>query len=647
MNKGTRFATSAVGTGLAMVQGFSVPAAVVLYVASWFGNVSPTERGFAILTSVIGLWLFVAAAFAAATAMLVRLQYQSGNGGALMVLSGIALAHRSAEALPYFPELLAAIGLLSVAMVVGWLDRPAQAKQLQGQVLGREEQPAAAAKVAIRYPAVKPRHAFAQVVGMSEVKGRLLGAGKDVVAHFKSGQARNGILLTGKPGNGKTFLAEALAGELHLPFISVAYGDVASKWINETTENVVQVFRDAAAQAPCVLFLDEIDSLIGNRSGNAGSDESAKTTNAILTELVNIRRAGVVVIAASNFVDRLDPAAIREGRFDFKIEITPPDAPARKHLITSKVMLAISDETIDIAVRRWEGFSVARISAVVDEANRLGRADGLITFQVLQAALRAIQGRKGSIPEGTPRLQDLSMRVECKQRLLALARRMENIMEIEAMGGSVPRGVLFYGPPGTGKTLAARALALSANWAFLSVSGMDFIADPGKIDKLVEEASELRPCVVFIDEADDVFKDRRFSNTATITNKLLAAIDGSGGKIPDVVFVAATNHPDAMDAAALRGGRFTEKVEFSLPDEQTLLEVLRKWQDSTAARLAPCFGLEQAAIRLHGNSMADVREILQMAVNNAISRLEADAEVAVVEMQDLDLAVLSVRGSIS
>lgn len=154
----------------------------------------------------------------------------------------------------------------------------------------------------------------------------------------------------------------------------------------------------------------------------------------------------------------------------------------------------------------------------MDEANRMDQAHGLPTFEHLQTAPRTIQGRKGSIPEDTPTIEQMTMQPESKKRLLALAHRMDKIMEIEAMGGSVPRGALFYGPPGTGKTLTARALAKTANWAFLSVSGMDLISDPKRIDALVEEASDLRPCVVFIDEADDVFKDRRFSNTATVTN---------------------------------------------------------------------------------------------------------------------------------
>lgn len=647
MNKLANGARWVVEFALAMVFYLAAPVSALLLIGSFFGSRVPSASGFDVFVSTFGLWLYLVAGFSVAVAVLHR-QIQGGNA-IFTVMIGIALAMlvRVGPSISMFGEVWLVLGSLGTLFVAHLLsNRGAGSKERQLQ--GREEQHAAPADVAIRYQAVKPRYSFVAVIGMKDVKTRLLAAGKEVVAsQGKGAQTRNGILMTGKPGNGKTFIAEALAGELKLPFLSVAYGDVASKWINETTENVIKVFRDAVAQAPCVLFVDEIDSLISSRNGNSSGEESAKTTNAILTELVNIRRAGVVVVAASNFVDRLDPAAIREGRFDFKIEITAPDSVARRHMIATKCNIAISEETIETAVRRWDGFSVARITAVMEEANRMAQQSGLITFQLLQSALRNIQGRKGNIPEDTPTVDQLTMDAESKQRLMALARRMDKIMEIEAMGGSVPRGVLFYGPPGTGKTLTARALSKTANWAFLSVSGMDLISDPKRIDALVEEASELRPCVVFIDEADDVFKDRRYSNTATVTNKLLAAMDGAGGKVPDILFVAATNHPDAMDSAALRGGRFTEKIEFGLPSEETLVEFLRKWKDGTKAKLAPSFSLDGAARRLVGNPMANVREILQMAINNAISRLEPDEDVAVVDMEDLDAAVESVQGNIA
>ncbi len=624
----------------------AVPVSVLLILASFLGDRSPGDAGFGEFVRVFGAWFYLNVAVVVAVAT-DKHRFESRHPlFKLMLAQALMMLLRVGTSINLFPEIWLVLAIHAINLFL-YMITPKTLEATALHVAGSDQQPAAPAQDAIRYKAVKPRHSFSTVVGMKEVKARLLAAGKEVVSSQKGkGQPRNGVLMTGKPGNGKTFMAEALAGELKLPFLAVSYGDVASKFINDTPENVVKVFRDAVKQAPCVLFIDEVDSLLASRNHNSSYEESARITNVLLTELVNVRRAGVVVVAASNFVDRLDPAAIREGRFDFKVEITPPDTEARRHLIVSKCKSAISEDTVETAVRRWEGFSVARITAVMDEANRMDQAHGLLTFEHLQTALRTIQGRKGSIPEDTPTIEQMTMQPESKKRLLALAHRMDKIMEIEAMGGSVPRGALFYGPPGTGKTLTARALAKTANWAFLSVSGMDLISDPKKIDALVEEASELRPCVVFIDEADDVFKDRRFSNTATVTNKLLAAMDGAGGKVPDILWVAATNHPDDMDSAALRGGRFTEKIEFGMPDAETLVVFLRKWKESTKAKLAPTFSLDGAAHRLAGNSMANVREILQMAINNAIGRLGPDAEVAVVEMHDLEQAVFAVQGNL-
>jgi len=439
-------------------------------------------------------------------------------------------------------------------------------------------------------------------------------------------------------------MAEALAGELNVPFVPMTFGDVNSKWIGDTTERVVQGFREARAAAPCLLFLDEVDSILPDREAASNNSEAQKTTNAILTELVNLRGSGIVLVAATNFVNKLDAAAIREGRFDFKIEITPPDAKARTFLIESRARRPIGDETVETAVRRWEGFSVARIVAVMEEVNRAGTASAPITFTELKTALRRVQGRQGTLPEGTPVLGDLVMAKEHKDRLFSLATRMDRIDEIEAMGGSVPRGALFFGPAGTGKTLAARALAKTANWAFMPVSGLDLLSKPERIDQLIDEASDLRPCVVFIDEADDVLADRRMSSTATVTNKLLAVIDGSGGHVPDVLFIAATNHPDSMDSAALRGGRFTEKIEFALPDAPTIKEYLERWGSTTKAAIANEVDFDEVAEMLTGNPLANIKEILQMAVNGAIMRLMPGDDCPTVEMIDIEKAIASVTG---
>jgi len=476
----------------------------------------------------------------------------------------------------------------------------------------------------IDYPARPAKCSFKDVIGMAELKVKLAKAGKEILTHP---DARNGILLTGEPGNGKTSTAEALAGELKLPMINVAFGSFQSMWVGETTQKVMKVFDDAERQAPCVLFIDEIEAILIDRSKSRDTDQEApKTVSAMLKRLEDIRRKKVVVIAATNFLERLDPASIREGRFDYKIEIPPPDLDARQHLLESGLISVkdlIDSTGLERAAKRWEGFSVSRIRAIVTETldQLKDKKINVIGFDELAQALRSLNSTQGDrIPENTLSIDELTLVPEMQSRLNKLANRMINIDEIEAMGGSVPSGVLFHGPAGTGKTIAAMALAKASKWAFLKTSGHDLLHTPQKIDGLMRLAKDIRPCIIFIDEADDVLADRRHSVISKdVTNKLLTIMDGAGGRIKDILFIAATNAPDLIDEAMLRGGRFSEKVAFNVPDDEALHVYVTKWIANTKAPLAEDFSVNAVATMLSGQSLANVGEILQSAVNEAIS----------------------------
>lgn len=507
------------------------------------------------------------------------------------------------------------------------------------------------------YEAVPAEHTLDDLAGMEELKAQLLAAAKEasrvVKAKGKKGlraNNRNGILLHSEPGNGKTVLAEGVAGSLGLPIIKISFGDLASKWVNNTTENVVQMFRDARAQAPCILFLDEVDSVIADRNSGGSSEEGPKTTNQILTDLVASRGSGVVVMMATNFLDRLDAAAIREGRVDFKIEVPPPDAAARRAIIIGalkKAGASFDPGAIDQAVKRWEGFSASRISSVADQAARQGKGRKL-RYDDLQEALRFMQGSLGErISESTPLLSELHMPEQQRKSLVGIAKRMESIEEIEDLGGSVPSGVLLAGPPGTGKTLAIRSLAKTTGWPLLTSSGVDLMNDAKNIDKLISKAKNARPCIVFIDEADDVFSNRRMgsSYSASITNKLLTAMDGAGGKAHDILWAAAVNAPESMDPAALRGGRFTEKVWFDNPDADTAERIVLQWMGKSKARFETNLTAERIASVLDGESPANIQAVLQQAVNNMIARtLEGGSTNRVVTHDDLEAAKTAVIG---
>ncbi|NEX64901.1 ATP-binding protein [Noviherbaspirillum galbum] len=485
---------------------------------------------------------------------------------------------------------------------------------------------------------------------MENIKQRLWTAGQNLLTN-RASKTRNGILLFGPPGCGKTYFAQALAGQLDLPLISITSGDLASRWINESTENLVQVFREAAAQAPCVLFFDEFESVAEHRARHSSSGEGIQMVNTLLAEIVKLRRHRVILIAATNYMDRLDPAVIREGRFDFKIEVPPPDFNARRAILEDAIVQHmglgyIEGDTITLAAQRWEGFSVKRLQAVAEQIPevRQGIKFATIDYPMLCRALRLVQGHKGKLPEQTKSISELVFAPPFTERLQGILYRLREVEQLQGKGGTAPTGILFSGPPGTGKTEAARALAKDSSWAFLATTGQDLLVNPCHIDELVSEAMELRPAIIFIDEADDVLLWREASSYASVTNKLLTVMDGAKGRPPDLVFIAATNYPERLDPAALRGGRFTEKLQFHLPSQETLARYIDRWCQSSVATFDPVLLPETLASILKGQSIANVAAILQEAINIRISR-RAGRDLTPVNRSDVMQAMNTIVGA--
>jgi transitional endoplasmic reticulum ATPase len=474
-------------------------------------------------------------------------------------------------------------------------------------------------------------------------------AAQAIVAPRSEGrQVRNGILLSGEPGNGKTVFAEALAGELKLPFLQLSYADVASQWVGEKTSRINGAFAQARRQQPCVLFIDEVDSFLESRDSgrNDGTKEDRDVVNALLTLMVDIRKDKVILVAATNHIDRLDGAGIREGRFDFKVEITPPDQEARVGLLTHGLKtqlphVSVDPAVVDLVARRWNGFSVKRILAVTEELpsylSRAGKSS--IAYEDFMGALRVLQGRKGSTPENVKPISDLVLSPSTREMLDLIVGRMADPEHTESHGGTLPTGVLFYGPPGTGKTATAKALAREIDWAFLPATGADLARDPKALEKLYAKAKELRPCIIFVDEADELLKSRDYSPNTESTNKLLTLMDGVNDRIKDVVWVAATNNPDQIDAALLRGGRFTEKVLFEKPSAEGLATYLDGWFTTRKVTLES--GLTSAVIAdmVGSESIANAEALVQAALNRAISRRSAPV---VVTRADVEQAIRTI-----
>lgn len=470
--------------------------------------------------------------------------------------------------------------------------------------------------------AVKSNTNFSQLHGNADLKAKLL----DAANAWKTSK-KNGVLLFGEPGTGKTAFAKALAGELKLKMMNVNIGSIASRFIGQTGEQLTDIFDNALRQAPCVLFIDEVDSVIPRRTegdGSASKDQN-NTVNTFLTGIDRLRNGGVFVVAATNFKDRLDDSAIRIGRFDFHFEVPLPDYDARKGLIELK--LSQSRMTVDVNVMhrvttRWGGFNVPRIQEAAERACKIAadRRSTVVEMDDFFKGLRAVQGNKAGAPENTKGLEDLYMDDEVKNRLASLATQFRHVDEIETMGGSFPKGVIFHGPAGTGKTSMAKALAKASGWTFIPVTGGDLLEDK-KIKEIAQKASDLRPSIVFIDEADDILGNRAFANPGIKmrTNELLSIMDGAGMELHDVVWIAATNDLEAFDKAAMR--RFSSKILLDIPGEESMTRMIvdwaRKHKDMVAGDVDSW--AEAVYAELAGLSPSDVGSILEAAINNVIS----------------------------
>jgi transitional endoplasmic reticulum ATPase len=456
---------------------------------------------------------------------------------------------------------------------------------------------------------------------------------------------KNGILLHGVPGTGKTAFAEALAGEVGLKFMKVNIGSMASRWINQTTEQLQDIIDSALRQAPCVLFFDEVEAILPDRSRiDRGDSEEAKVVGSFLSSIDKLRDGRVLVIAATNYIDRVDNAAIREGRFDFRIEVTVPDFEARKGLVLNALKKAgktVEPAVLDRLARRWSGFNVPRIQEATRRAAGFAKTN-VVGMTDFMRGLRDVQGNKAGAPESALGLSDLYFDDELKNRLETLAATFAKSDEIEARGGSV-QNVVFYGPPGTGKTAMAQALAKASGWTFIPTSGKEILSDANKLREIRNKASDLRPSIVFIDEADDILGDRQMSGLKTHTNDLLSTIEGAGEPLHDVVWIIATNHIDSLDEAVNR--RFPVKIELPAPGVETLARMVRDW----AAKHADAIQGEvedwatKVALALEGLAPSLVKGILDSALSNEASNSVLRGEPMNITLEDVLKARVEMR----
>ncbi|XP_009679636.1 ATPase family gene 2 protein homolog B [Struthio camelus] len=444
----------------------------------------------------------------------------------------------------------------------------------------------------------------------------------------------NGVLLVGPPGVGKTLLVKAVAKEVGAYLFCIGGPALYGSRPGESEENLRKVFekgREMSCEGPTILFIDEIDSLCPKR----GSSNNAPEDRIVAQLLTLLDGTGskdkMVVMAATNRPDALDPALRRPGRFDREVIIGTPTLTQRGsilQLLTSSMPISADVDLVKLA-EMTTGYVGADLTALCREAamqavlqSSQDSAEMVINMAGFHAAFKNIQPSsfRGAIGlteckpvtwEQIGGLEDVKLKL--KQ---SVEWPMKFPQAFARMGLSHPKGILLYGPSGCAKTTLVKAVATSCHCSFLSVSGADlfspYIGDSEKIlSQVFRQARANTPAIIFLDEIDSILGSRSHCKTGhgvseRVLSVLLNELDGIGLKVTerrgnklqlegeclersdeerklefqetlndDFMVVAATNRPDMLDDALLRPGRLDKMIYIPPPDLKGRLSILK------------------------------------------------------------------------
>ncbi len=485
-----------------------------------------------------------------------------------------------------------------------------------------------------------------------------------------------GVLLHGPPGTGKTLLAKAVANETNANFILINGPEIMSKYYGQSEENLRKKFEEAEKNAPSIIFIDEIDAIASKREESKGEVEK-RVVAQLLALLDGLKSRGkVIVIAATNVPNLLDPALRRPGRFDREIEIGVPDTKGRLEILkihTRNMPLAKNVNLKEIA-RVTHGFVGADLAALAKEAAMivLRRVlpdlkldeDQPLSPELLEKlvvnkddfkeALKVVRPsalREVMVEVPNVKWSDVGGLDEAKQQLKEAVEWPLKYPEVfSRMGVRPPRGILLYGPPGTGKTLLAKAVATESEANFISIRGPEILSKwVGESEKAVREifkkARQNAPTVIFFDEIDSIAPRRGVVSdshvTDSILNQLLTEMDGLED-LHDVVIIGATNRPDIIDDALTRPGRFDRLIFTPLPNKAARLSIFKIHTKNMP--LAKDVKLEELAKKTEGYTGSDIEAVCREA---AIAALREDLKNKEVKKKHFLAALKMVGPSVS
>jgi transitional endoplasmic reticulum ATPase len=415
-------------------------------------------------------------------------------------------------------------------------------------------------------------------------------------------EAPKGVLLYGPPGTGKTLLAKAVAGETNAHFISLSGPEIMGKHYGESEERIREIFTQAEENSPSIIFIDEIDSIAPKRDEVSGELEK-RIVSQLLTLMDGMKSRGkVVVIAATNRPDSIDPALRRPGRFDREVEIGIPDDEGRFDILSIHTRGMPINEKVNLKQisKTTHGFVGADLEVLSKEAAmrslrrilpEIDLDEDKISSEILQKIEITNNDFREALKEVKPSaLREVQVQVpdvswddvggldELKDELReAVEWPIKHKEAYDYVNVEAPKGVLLHGPPGTGKTLIAKALAKMTESNFISIKGPELLSKwVGESEKGVREifrkARQVAPCIIFLDEVDSLVPRRGSGNsdshvTENIVSQILTEIDGLE-ELHNVLIIGATNRLDIVDEALLRPGRFDRIIEVGNPDSK-------------------------------------------------------------------------------
>jgi len=463
-------------------------------------------------------------------------------------------------------------------------------------------------------------------------------------------EAPKGVLLHGPPGTGKTLLAKAVANETNSNFSAIGGPEIMSKYYGESEEKLRNIFEQAEKNAPSIIFIDEIDSIAPKRDEVSGEVERR-----IVAQLLSLMdgmtsRGKVVVIAATNRINAIDPALRRPGRFDREIEIGVPNRDGRLEVlqIHTRGMPMEKDVNLEKLADISHGFVGADLQSLAKEAairalRRIIPEINLSSESIPLETLKKIVVRMQDFMDVIKEMEPSAMRevfVEVPDikwgdigGLNTIKQELQEAVEWPLKYNQIftysdatpPKGILLYGPPGTGKTLMAKAAANESEANFISIKGPELLSKwVGESEKGVREifrkARQAAPCIIFFDEMDAITPARggNFGDshvTERVISQFLTELDGLE-VLTNVVVIGATNRPDIIDPALLRPGRFDRILYVPPPDRDSRLQIIKI--HTKKKHLAQDVNLDRLADATDGYTGADISSLSSAAVMLAL-----------------------------